>query len=500
MTKKVLSAMAAAAIMSSGALAYEASDLSVFNGTADATVEIASASLTPSDYTDADAMIFPAFYAGGGFTTTIRVVNTDTAHAVVAKVVFFEKDTSKEIKDFNIYLSASDVWTAKIVEENGKYYLISTDSASPLPTVSNDMASADNPLKIELPTNAGYFEILKSVIVNKSYHNKHKALRTAYKNWASSVRASGGNPILIGAGIFKNTKLPHLDYVTATAGTCFDSSYDGTVGGCTAQDANVANLPTPLYAQETIVNANSGLESAMTIQPYYFSDTAGNNAGLVYLEGEKANAMDIVLERNAAGNAVYLDGDVVTRLGIADINTALVPYKDQNVLPNNKLLITSPFKRVLVEKYFAGTANVTNGGLHVNATNVLNTTTGKLVYAGIKTDANGNITNFGAFKAYADIYNNEEAKFNTVTFSPALPSFLTFTKEVQSTEATATKLSDYINKAIDADASFANGGYAVVNFDNANFNLYAIPSLMTGTYVNGHGALNWVYPATNVIQ
>ena len=479
MTKKVLSAMAAAAILGTGALAYEVSDLQHLSKRTN--YEVNASKLTTSSYKDADVMIFPAFYAGNGFSTQVRVINNSNK-AIVAKVVFFEKDTSKEVLDFNIYLSGNDAWTANIVEENGKYYLISTDNSSPLQSVNYDMASADNPLKIELGAHAGYFEILKAVIVDKSYHNKHKELRAAYNKWAKSVR-TGQTSITdvdvdrIAEGVYQKVTIPHIDFNNLPATLkCFEM----TQAGCFSNVDTTAD--TTLYGEETLINANSGVESAMTINPVYLSDSV-DNAGLVYLEGEKANAMDIVLDKNTAGIGYLSNGDY-TRLGIAAVNNVLVPYKDADSLVNTRLLVTSPFKRVLVQSFTDKNGNVKIGG--------------KTFYTGVKKDAKGNITNYGVFKAKIDVYDNEENKFDTATFSPAPVSFMTFNKEVQSTEATDVTLSSYITKAITADQSFENGGYSILNFDKTQAGLLGIATLMTGTYVNGHGAINWMYPATDV--
>jgi len=511
MTKKILSTVAAAAVLATGAMAYEKADLKTeyfsvqpnyeVNGT------VSEANLSKSSYKDADAMIFPAFFAGSGFETHIRVVNTSNKYATVAKIVFFEKDTSKEIKDFNIYLSANDVWTGKVVEEGGKYYIVSTDDSAPLAKVDNSMASESDPLKEEIPVNAGYFEVLKSVIVDKDYHQRHKDLRVAYKNWAVKVRTnnpSATGAALVGDGVFTGVTLPSIDIKKTTLN--FDDKYDGKAGwdGIT-NDANITDKPTALYGEVKLVNTTN--KTAMVINPTYLkvesNATSADSVGLVYLEGEKANALDFVLERNAStGTISYLDTTDVSakmsRTGLDDVNDVLITFDDEAAMTNgNIVLMTAPYKRILVQRE-GFDKDVTSGSVTVDANGDLLNNTGNKLYTGITTDATKAITNYGEYKAFANIYNNSETKFNTITFSPALPSYLVFTKEVQSTESIATKLSTYVSQAIASDTTFSKGGYVVIDFESAGYDVYAIPTWMQGTYVNGQAVTNWLKPATNI--
>lgn len=61
-----------------------------------------------------DALIFPMFKQDEGWGTEIVVRNTDPLNAIVAKVAIFEAGCSREVFDFNIYLSAADVVRFKI--------------------------------------------------------------------------------------------------------------------------------------------------------------------------------------------------------------------------------------------------------------------------------------------------------------------------------------------------------------------------------------------------
>ncbi|SFP30306.1 hypothetical protein [Hydrogenimonas thermophila] len=490
MTKKLLSTVTAAAVLTTGAMAYEVSDLHYLdnNTTSYETTDKLEHSLEYSKNLNGDALLFPAFYAGGGFTTEIKIINTSGQYSNVAKVIFFEKETSKEIMDFNVYLSAHDVWTAQVVEKDGKYYIESTDNSSPLETINYEMASIEHPLSVEIPSNAGYFEVVKSVVVNNDYHGQHLTLRQDYSEWATKVRTGGlTTAILIDDGIFAHVTSPSID--TVNTGTVFGDNVEVLAKYAT------------LVGEVKIINTIT--KTAMTIPPVYY-DYNNPETGLVYLEGEKGNMIDITLGRDANGMLQYgvnkTLGQWLDDLESKDLDDVIIAYDNEDAIDNNLLLMTSPFKRTIIQKM--NFAPNTNDGLvaldAANPADRFDGAEGRKLFEGVQTDENGEITNFGQYKAFAAIYNNNETEFNSIAFSPALPSYLTFTKEVQSSESIDVTLSTYIREAIAQDATFANGGYVLVDFDKAGYDVPSIATQMVGTYVEGQGVTNWVYPAINI--
>jgi hypothetical protein len=102
-----------------------------------------------------DALIFPLYLAAGTWKTNLRVVNTSKTHAVVAKVVFREGVYSCEVRDFFIFMTPNDVWTADVVDVNGVTRIQSTDESGP-----------ENPMDIGMglpccngAVNLGYVEV-----------------------------------------------------------------------------------------------------------------------------------------------------------------------------------------------------------------------------------------------------------------------------------------------------------------------------------------------------
>lgn len=91
-----------------------------------------------------DYLVFPSYYAlsSSQWKTNLKVVNTNTTSAVVAKVVIREAATSKEDLDFLIYLTPGDVWEG-VIYNDGVVKISSTDDSV---FKGDTMVSAANPM------------------------------------------------------------------------------------------------------------------------------------------------------------------------------------------------------------------------------------------------------------------------------------------------------------------------------------------------------------------
>ena len=91
------------------------------------------------------ALVYPYFTArstasGNAYVTALSVVNT-TASAKAVKVRFLEGKNSREVLDFNLFLSQYDVWTAGIVAAGAGAGLFTLDNSCTTPRVSNNAAA-----------------------------------------------------------------------------------------------------------------------------------------------------------------------------------------------------------------------------------------------------------------------------------------------------------------------------------------------------------------------
>jgi len=199
-TKKLLSAAAAVAVMTSGAMAFDTNSNGtiykvdipdnnatsslgkyIFNDTRN--FEANSQITLDAPGTKGDALIFPAFFSSKGWTSDFTIINRHTTKAQIVKVVLYSAIDSKELKDFNIYLSANDVFRGHI--EDGK--LSSTDDSTVAeasmtwdPVLQQyidrgTMASADKPFSTSLGENRGYIVAYAMAQVEDTNQIKHLA-------------------------------------------------------------------------------------------------------------------------------------------------------------------------------------------------------------------------------------------------------------------------------------------------------------------------------------
>ena len=79
------------------------------------------------------ALIYPYYTARGGNDTLVSIVNT-TARGKAVKVRFLEALNSREVLDFNLYLSPYDVWTGVVTETaDGGGQIITADTSCTVP-------------------------------------------------------------------------------------------------------------------------------------------------------------------------------------------------------------------------------------------------------------------------------------------------------------------------------------------------------------------------------
>jgi hypothetical protein len=110
---------------------------------------------------------------GNAYNSLLSVVNS-TASAKAVKVRFLEGKNSREVLDFNLYLSAHDVWVAAVIPTADGAGIVTPDNSCTDPVVSQDennpstfvnyayVGSADDPANDDLDrTREGYVEIIE---------------------------------------------------------------------------------------------------------------------------------------------------------------------------------------------------------------------------------------------------------------------------------------------------------------------------------------------------
>ena len=470
MTKKILSTVAAAAILTTGAMAFDSFGSMKYNSTVNATESL------PMDVNATgfgQALIFPAYYVGGGWQTTLRVINTgDTA--TVAKVVLYASTDSHEVRDFNIYLSAHDEWvgTIKVDPTDNKAKIISTDDSAPL--LNGGMASSAKPMVSgELDSKAGYVEVIGCASTLGKAHKLHVELRQAYQNLAKTDRNIKSNGTTTA---FKNGVL--YTNASGAGSTGYVPLVDLTKAATIAADNNGSKSFTftapssKLIGDVRITNTENGTDMDMPAVALQ-GVTTGNHA-LLFIEGEAAN----VLDRDIGGNttSVYYNKTVLKKdSAIFNHSEVYMTYGGTTSLKDNYLLVTNPFKRIALE-------NDVNGSYgDINASK-----------------------GTGTLSITPSIYNQKEDLYTpqtTTQFSPAN----TFTgapimklyNEVSATESAHAKDSDTISYYLgvanqDSNNNYQNG-YVMLNNIVKGKSIPGIVTQMLATQPkSGTVVTNWV--------
>jgi len=87
-------------------------------------------------------LIYPYFTVNKNQDTLVSVVNTDSVNAKVVKVRFLEGYDSREVLDFNLFLSPNDVWTGRVSELGNGAGVSTTDRSCTYPHLWNSAGAA----------------------------------------------------------------------------------------------------------------------------------------------------------------------------------------------------------------------------------------------------------------------------------------------------------------------------------------------------------------------
>jgi len=231
-----------------------------------------------------DSLVFPAYYANSaGWETNLKVVNTNTTHAVVAKVVIREYKSSAEKLDFPIYLTPGDVWEGTLKNVNGKVYISSTDDS---------MFNNGAPASDVNPVNQVLFDAVADVQDNTKGYVEVFGFAAVAPNSITGISGwTQGNPV-------DKAKFYTFYNAAQTAG-----SIPGAVWSAVDNDA--------LYGQEVISQASTDL--AMTLMATAFENVTGATAN------GQAVVQDSTLTTNTVQNEVTLIPEMEAALQKSDV-------------------------------------------------------------------------------------------------------------------------------------------------------------------------------------
>ncbi len=330
-----------------------------------------------------EVLIYPYYTVNGGNDTLLSVVNT-TNQVKAVKVRFVDSKNSREVLDFNLYLSPFDVWTGVVTDpdgdDSGVAAVATADQSCTVPSFFNQNSGTlaggipfvnfktirfdegtagfvgdDNDNSPER-TREGHFEVIEMGIVDEDEDTDDTGLEAAAIHGPDGIPEDCGALVSawIPGGIWTTTgsRLQDTDMDTPNGGLFGSASIinvlNGTQVGYTADaiEAFYDPTPSPTDDPETL-HANPGSENPTLNQ----ADTSQTTADLTRVRSIVFNNGQIV-ESNwdanlIAGNA----GPVNAVSAIYMHNNVYNEYAIDSVLNGaTEWVMTFPTKRFYVNQ------------------------------------------------------------------------------------------------------------------------------------------------------
>jgi hypothetical protein len=511
-TKKILSAVAAVAIVSTGLFAFETNESGeivtrnsnnelLHGGYLGGTPSNSDLNLSTNQL--GDALIFPFYKAADGWETEIVIRNT-SPHATIAKVSVYEHAGSNDAGDFNVYLSPYDVMRFTMKFEEGSVLVFSDDGSVPQKVtnpshgVDNDDAIFKHGLEDPILTlnNLGGNEQEGYVIVygmaqyndgdtrthtkygtntkELNYHGKHLDLFKDYRrvlddcrnNWRSAYTT--GNMV---NGMMRNA-VPSPD--TNIGETCATTS-ESVLASEGYQLENFGDVSSDTLIGTVRVYKEDGQQSRDLLLPAKALSNFTDENMMLWAEGEFAALHDRRIE----------DGRYNVDAVLADSKTFMVSstyYTFDKDAIANQITVTQPMKKILAQL-------VATNGSRANSIGEY------LIDDG---SAQGG---FELKYFLRDEDENDPIKIPIVFEEITSPhnvgadEIITFRDEMQLIKDTSLELAE---GAADPFKNKETSGFAYLNFIGADGEegLPAIVTQMSGSKIGNIAQTNWIYAPT----
>ena len=277
------------------------------------------------------ALIYPYYTVRNGNVTLLSVVNT-TDQAKAVKVRFLEGKNSQEVLDFNLFLSAKDVWTGAVIPTSDGAAVVTADKSCTNPKIPTAGAAFRNFLFLnDAPslqtldrTREGYVEMLEmATIPNATALGKdvtHSAGVPACKLTSDASATTATGLSAPSGGLFGNGTL-----LNAAGGA--STGYDAVAIDGWANQQAFAIASSGL----TIPNLSSGASTVSVV-------TNGGNLYVTNLISTIDAVSATMMHDNVYGEYAFTaDGVIGTDWVIT------MPTKNQYV---NSASVKAPFQRV----------------------------------------------------------------------------------------------------------------------------------------------------------
>jgi hypothetical protein len=297
-------------------------------------------------------LIYPYYTVNKGQSTAFSVVNTDSVNGKAVKVRFLEGFNSREVLDFNLFLSPNDVWTAVVTQsgDDSSGAKISTADHScttpPIPAGGQPFltgaydGSSGSPFPADggptdiTRTREGYFELISmgdiplgSPLYDATLHNQTGTPDAGTPDCSSAI--TGNNPaaslVAPTGGLFGAGQVINVD-----EGTLFTYNADAIDGFTAHSIFSTSGLLNP-----SLTDANTANSSFPQGAVAYIFGAGGTLITLDYAQG--IDAVSAVFTADTLYNEFFTDAN----LGAA-----------------TDWVVTFPTKRFYVDPFFVGAAAI----------------------------------------------------------------------------------------------------------------------------------------------
>jgi hypothetical protein len=296
-------------------------------------------------------LIYPYYTVNKGQSTAFSVVNTDSVNGKAVKVRFLEGYNSREVLDFNLFLSPNDVWTAVITQtgDAGGAQVATADHSCTTPAIpaggqpfltgaydgsSGSPFPADGGPTDITRTREGYFELISmgdipagTPLYDATLHNQTGTPDAGTPDCGTPT--SGNNPagslVPPTGGLFGAGQVINVD-----EGTLFTYNADAIDGFTATTLFSTSGLLNP-----SLLQANTNNSSFPGGAVAYIFGAGGQLITLDYADG--IDAVSAVFTADTLYNEFFTD----VNLGAA-----------------TDWVVTFPTKRFYVDPYYVGAAAI----------------------------------------------------------------------------------------------------------------------------------------------
>ena len=509
-TKKILSATAAVAIMSVGAMAFDMletgtiivdrinqKDLNATYTWDTNKSKTANEDLNLSKNDRGDMLVYPAFRSGEGWETEISVRN-DRNVSVVAKAVIYAANDSHELKDFNLYLSSHDVAKFKIkgntVTTRDGSIMAGLDKT--LRTDAHQFVEHENPSATgaglgsqvdedgdfiiasfddeDGTIDSGYVNIYVMAQTDENrtagattpdkYHNDHDGLYKAYYAALTECRGTDWKKVFKDVGgAARNGTATRLEILAPDLNETCDDALTAEDINFTAPDGDI------LFGEVEIYKKGTDDPRSLLLKATAYENYTVPGQMMLWAPGEYASIQDRRIDANTTNKyAEYNTTGICNDANDTVVHNAdFIFSKKVNEKDASTLILTQPNKRALAMAGCAGT--------YWERTDLNKKEWGQFALSSQFYDENEN----------AD---QEELQLVTIT-SPAN----SIDEELFKPEVAALPYDVLARDA--AQEKFSNNttsGYADINI-NPDAGLPAIITEMVSKEIDGEAQINWIY-------